>query len=207
VATLGEPVTFGLYEGAAEGFVGKRGLKLISDLGPEELTQKYLIRSNGKADGHILGFNRIAYAIVPDKTEKKVLINKVYQEVKPEPIPQTHTVLVPPDIQSFLDQFASDYLNQDPFKMLINYSDNFIHDAVIKEQMLYYWIPMMQSPSYIAATSAKIILTQLEIQGDNAVYSGFIKTNNYLDLIDTTIIRKEDGRWKIYGNQKKEAED
>jgi hypothetical protein len=203
LATLGEPVVFGLDEGTVEGFVGKRGLKLISDLGPEELTQKYLIRSNGKVDGRVLGFNRIAYAEVPDKDEGKLLINKVYEEVKPKPGHQTHTVAVPADIQIFLDQFASDYLNQEPNKIMLNYSDNFIHDGVTKNQMLYYWISEMQTPSLVAATSAKIILTQLEINGDTAVYSGFIKTNNYLDLLDTTVIQKEKGLWKIYGNQKK----
>jgi len=207
IATLGEPVTFGLYEGTAEEFVGKRGLKLISDLGPEELTQKYLIRSNGKMDGRVLGFNRIAYAVVPDKAEKKMLISKVYSEVKPEPVPQTHKVAVPPDIQAFLDHFASDYLSQEPNKIVLNYSDNYVHDGVTKDKILYNWITEMQSPSLVAATSAKIILTNLEIEGDTAVYSGFIKTNNYLDLVDTTILRKENGQWKFYGNQKKADED
>jgi hypothetical protein len=61
----------------------------------------------------------------------------------------------------------------------------------------------MQTPSHVAATSTKIIVTQLEINEDTAVYSGFIKTNNYLDLVDTAVIQKEKELWKIYGNQKK----
>jgi hypothetical protein len=61
-------------------------------------------------------------------------------------------------------------------------------------------------PSVKAITSANTILTNLQINGDIARYSGFTKTNMGYDLAEGIII-KENGQWKFYGNQKKADED
>ncbi len=60
----GEPWRFGIPEDQAEMFVTERGLKLISELGPKELANKYLVRSNGKIDGKPISWCRLIHARV-----------------------------------------------------------------------------------------------------------------------------------------------
>ena len=60
----GEPLKFGIAEGQASEFVTQRGLKVISDLGSEELAQKYLVRSDGTIDGTPTAYERIMHASV-----------------------------------------------------------------------------------------------------------------------------------------------
>jgi methyltransferase (TIGR00027 family) len=70
-ASKGEPWIFGIGEGEAENFVNQRGLVVLSDLRPDELTQQYLVRSDGSIDGRMLGCVRILHASVPGSTSKK----------------------------------------------------------------------------------------------------------------------------------------
>lgn len=65
VALRGEPYVFGIAPRELEAFVNLRGLALLSDLGPDELTQRYLIHSNGTISGKIAGFLRIVHVEVP----------------------------------------------------------------------------------------------------------------------------------------------
>jgi methyltransferase (TIGR00027 family) len=60
----GEPLKFGIAKGQANEFVTQRGLKVISDLGSEELAQKYLVRSDGTIDGTPTAYERIMHASV-----------------------------------------------------------------------------------------------------------------------------------------------
>ena len=63
-ADLGEPLTFGIDESAVRDFLAERGFELISDLGPRELEQRYLTRSDGRSYGRPYGFASIAHARV-----------------------------------------------------------------------------------------------------------------------------------------------
>jgi methyltransferase (TIGR00027 family) len=65
VEELGEPCIFGIEEGNVSSFLQRHGLELVSDLGPDELERRYLIRSDGGVDGHPFGFISIAHARVP----------------------------------------------------------------------------------------------------------------------------------------------
>lgn len=71
VASKGEPWIFGIEEGEAEQFVNQRGLVVLSLLDPEELTQKYLVRSDGSIDSTIPECVRILHVSVPGSTAKK----------------------------------------------------------------------------------------------------------------------------------------
>jgi methyltransferase (TIGR00027 family) len=206
VASYGEPITFGIYEGEAESYVNQKGLSLISDLGPQELTQKYLIRSNGKVDGRMHGFLRIAYANVPVKTLQEELMKKPYKAVNRGPSPTSHTVAVPVDIQAFFDQYNKDFLTHEFWRIMASYSEKYLDDGATKTFISYYWLMVCQVPSVKAITSSNTILTDLQINGDIARYSGFTKTNMGYDLAEGIMI-KENGQWKLYGNQKKADED
>lgn len=65
MAAQGEPYIFGIPEGEAEGFVNQRGLGVLADFGPDELTKRYLVRSDGSVDGPTARFLRIMQASVP----------------------------------------------------------------------------------------------------------------------------------------------
>ena len=60
----GEPWKFGIPEGRAAEFVAQRGLRVISDLGADELALKYLVRSDGTLDGRPTPYCRIIHAVV-----------------------------------------------------------------------------------------------------------------------------------------------
>ena len=61
----GEPMVTGWTPAEAAAFVAANGLVVIDDLGSERLMQRYLIGSDGQADGRILEGNRIIDARVP----------------------------------------------------------------------------------------------------------------------------------------------
>ena len=64
VAEGGEPLRFGVARGEMPAFVAARGLELLSDLGPEQLERRYLVRRERLA-GRPYGFVAIAHARVP----------------------------------------------------------------------------------------------------------------------------------------------
>jgi methyltransferase (TIGR00027 family) len=64
VAQSGEPLRFGIPRGSGARFVAERGLELVSDLAPEELRARYLVRRDGRLAGQPYGFVSIAHARV-----------------------------------------------------------------------------------------------------------------------------------------------
>jgi methyltransferase (TIGR00027 family) len=65
VSYRGEPFIFGLPEGQSAAYVRKRGLRVVSDLKPNDLEAKYLTRSDGSLDGPCPSAFRIMHAAVP----------------------------------------------------------------------------------------------------------------------------------------------
>ena len=63
VAEGGEPLRFGVDRACMPEFLGARGLELVSDLGPEQLERRYLVR-RGRLAGRPYGFVAIAHARV-----------------------------------------------------------------------------------------------------------------------------------------------
>ena len=64
LAAGGEPLLFGIPEGELEPYLVERGLQVISDLGPAELEERHLRRSDGRVAGRVYGFVGIAHAFV-----------------------------------------------------------------------------------------------------------------------------------------------
>ncbi len=60
----GEPWRYGIPEGQSERFCSERGLTLLSDLSPKDLTRKYLVRSDGTIDGEPSSYVRIIHAAI-----------------------------------------------------------------------------------------------------------------------------------------------
>jgi methyltransferase (TIGR00027 family) len=65
VASVGEPLITGWSKDQAAAFATREGLVVVSDLGPVELTQRYLIDSDGVPDGMIGEYQRIIHLRVP----------------------------------------------------------------------------------------------------------------------------------------------
>jgi methyltransferase (TIGR00027 family) len=65
VASVGEPFLTGWSPTQAAAFATREGLVVVSDLGPAELTARYLTGSDGQPDGMMGEFQRIIHARVP----------------------------------------------------------------------------------------------------------------------------------------------
>jgi O-methyltransferase involved in polyketide biosynthesis len=58
-----EPALFGIPDGATEAFLGRHGFRVLSDLGPRELEQRYTRGGEGRAR-RVLGCMRVVCAEV-----------------------------------------------------------------------------------------------------------------------------------------------
>lgn len=64
VERMGEPLRSGIPRGSAREYVEAVGLRLEEHLGPEDLTERYLIRSDGSVHGRPYGFMGFIHARV-----------------------------------------------------------------------------------------------------------------------------------------------
>jgi methyltransferase (TIGR00027 family) len=65
VAYKGEPFIFGIPEGKGIDYFQRRGLKVVSDIGPKELETRYLTGTDGSLVGPCASGFRIMYATMP----------------------------------------------------------------------------------------------------------------------------------------------
>ena len=65
VASVGEPFLTGWSQSQAAAIARREGLVVVSDLGPAELTARYLTGSDGQPDGMMGDFQRILHVRVP----------------------------------------------------------------------------------------------------------------------------------------------
>ncbi|MDX6698111.1 MAG: hypothetical protein QOE65_1508 [Solirubrobacteraceae bacterium] len=64
VESIGEPLRSGIPRGETAAFVGECGLRLESDLGPDDAVARHLTRSDGSLLGRPYGFGGLAHARV-----------------------------------------------------------------------------------------------------------------------------------------------
>ena len=65
LASVGEPLLTGWSQRQATDIATREGLAVVSDVGPAELTARYLIGTDGQPDGMMIEFPRIMHAQVP----------------------------------------------------------------------------------------------------------------------------------------------
>jgi O-methyltransferase involved in polyketide biosynthesis len=65
LASVGEPLLTGWSQRQASALATREGLVVVSDVGPAELTARYLIGADGQPDGMMVEFPRIMHARVP----------------------------------------------------------------------------------------------------------------------------------------------
>ena len=106
-------------------------------------------------------------------------------------------VKVPPDIQAFLDKMNEDVLSHDIKKVMSHYSDRFLHSGVRKGEAEQRFKQLIGS-----TTSAKAVVTEFVPAGDRANLTGFLTSNLGRFPMGGTSMIKENGEWKLYGNQR-----
>ncbi|MDQ7821201.1 MAG: SAM-dependent methyltransferase [Candidatus Eremiobacteraeota bacterium] len=209
VAEKGEPFTFGIDEGQAGHYLNLQGLALVYDLGPPELTSRYLSRSDGRPDGKMSGFFRIASAAVPKPGERGALISKALLSRGKTAHPEERQALEPPrDIGAFLDEYCAALSKHDVSAVMSSYSDSYLDGGEDKLAIQLFWDHSLMRPSYRAMKGVRIFLTRCEVKGDRAEINGYIRSSIGLDPLtidpdEPAVIVREQGRWKWYGNQRK----
>ncbi|HOW56464.1 MAG TPA: hypothetical protein PKZ12_00565 [Smithellaceae bacterium] len=110
-------------------------------------------------------------------------------------------VQVPADVQAFFDKFAKDIATQKMDVIGANYSDKFMQNGFNKEGFLY-----VLSGSISMVTKYSVKLTKYEVDKNNPNIAhiegsadlGFMTA----DFVPGSMMIKENGEWKWYGNQK-----
>ncbi len=110
-------------------------------------------------------------------------------------------IRIPQDVQSFLDQFRKDILTYDIKKISLHYSDNFKQDGYDRKAFLDV---LNRTVSFVSKYEIK--LTRFEAGENN---TDIVLVDGSVDLgptrapfADGSMIIKESGVWKWYGNQK-----
>jgi pimeloyl-ACP methyl ester carboxylesterase len=105
------------------------------------------------------------------------------------------------DVQVLFDQFRKDVLSYDMKKINIHYAANFKQDGYSREA---YLAILNKTISFVSNYVIK--LTKIEPDKDNpdiAIIEGSVDLGSMtVPLVDGSMIIREDGVWKWYGNQK-----
>ncbi len=202
--TIGEPYIFGIDPQKIETFINLRGLAFLSDLGPADLTQCYLICSDGKALGKIAGFLRIVLAEVPDSSEGLLLTQKAKKQMKRIASDNVLTtkiprVPIPDEVQAFLNDYSSCIERKDFNALIPFYSEDFRDQGLSRDQVVTQ-IRNVYLDSHI--DQAKIVLTKFKQKENRASIDGYIQRYGFrTPLMVLEIIKEADGRWRWYGDQ------
>lgn len=201
VSTRSEPYVFGLQPRYFETFVQQRGLKALSDLGPAQLSDRYLIDSQGKPRGKIAEFLRIAEVEVPPPVERQALINRATG--KPVSAINTslqHRVPIPDDVQALLDRHTQFFKAKDLDAVMTNYSDRYSNNGRRKDMVESFIANAFRRADF---DHFQVVVTRFKQEGDRARIDGFVDRKAFRSPLVITHIRKEaDGKWRWYGNQR-----
>jgi methyltransferase (TIGR00027 family) len=201
VSLYGEPYIFGIAPPTIEAFVNLRQLALVSDLGPMELTQRYLIRTDGTVNGKIAEFLRIAHATVPTTAESDRLYRRAKKHLSPSDSgPQCNPVTIPEDVQTFLRRYSQDLMKKDLEALMTHFTDKFLNNGYTKPDIYSFLYRGIQRQTF---HRHEITLTRFGREGDIVNIDGYVSRQGYrIPLMITGIIREADGKWRWYGNQR-----
>jgi phosphatidylethanolamine-binding protein (PEBP) family uncharacterized protein len=104
----------------------------------------------------------------------------------------------PADVQKFLDDFGAAAEGKDVEAVLKFYSDKFLLNGKGKEMVRQTWIRAMQaSPK----RTFRVVLKSFKQEGGIGHVTGNILTNGVTLPLRTSMMIKENGAWRWYGNQ------
>jgi hypothetical protein len=122
---------------------------------------------------------------------KAILYSLEFQPGKDE------LVKVPPDIQGFFDKYCSDVVSHDLAKVMLHYSDRYLHSGSKMGEVERFHRQFINS-----TTSFEVGITDFVPAGDKFYLTGFVSHNGAKFPLSGTSIIKENGEWKWYGNQR-----
>jgi CubicO group peptidase (beta-lactamase class C family) len=140
-----------------------------------------------------------AHAPFPTSIHYSPLFDLVASAVKRERPPKKpiNAVELPPDVKAFITDFNQTVFDLDRKKIADSFSDRFLYNGGTKQMILRVLIGTI---SYWSKT--KFILTKFEPEGDIAKIEGIIKDKYFeAPLMPGSMLIKENGQWKWYGNQ------
>ncbi len=109
-------------------------------------------------------------------------------------------VELPPDVEAFFKAAMSNRLSHDLARIMADYSDRYLNSGMKKGEMGRFLQPYIGS-----LTSERAVITDFVPAGDRAYYTGFVVSNLGTFQAGETSIIKENGEWKLYGNQRDPA--
>lgn len=204
VAFRGEPYVFGIAPRKIKAFVNLRGMALLSDLGPQDLTRRYLIQSNGKASGKIAEFLRIVHVEVPEATRRAALMQRAQEKMKhftgKKGLDATHhRVEVPEDVQALLDRYCNAVKTKNFSALPDCFSSRYLSNGRTRETVVGW---LKRTYEDLTVDEYKIVLTHLRMDGNRAKIDGFFNRKGFrTPLMIQDIIKEVDGQWRWYGNQ------
>ena len=136
---------------------------------------------------------------ISDTKEISEDLRKVAYSVKIKPGKEA-LVKLTPDIKEFIDQYIKDQLSHDIKRVMSHFSDQFLNNGAKKAQVEAFtnnYLPFM--------TSSEWGITVFEPKGAKAYLAGY-STSNFGTYPLEMMLMKENGQWKIHGNQKKSQE-
>jgi methyltransferase (TIGR00027 family) len=202
VAFQGEPYVFGIAPQNLESFVNHRGLALLSDLGPQQLSRRYLVDSQGQPRGKIAEFLRIVHVEVPESAERERLIAQTI--VPPKKLRNSHEqakrVEVPAGVQQLLESQVRCFKTKDLEALKKNYSESYSHNGRSKSDLISFVSQAFGSADF---EHFNIVLTSFERDGDRAIIDGYVDRKDYrTPLVIQHIAKESDGKWRWIGNQR-----
>jgi hypothetical protein len=148
----------------------------------------YLATKKGDVLVHV---NLISYGGKVGDDLKAILYSLQFEPGRDEPLK------VPPDVQEFLDKVRNDIVSHDLAKVMSHYSDRFLNSGEKKGEFERMWRWMIGS-----VTSINETVTDFVAAGDKAYLAGFVTFNFGIATLREFSIIKENGEWKLYGNQR-----
>jgi hypothetical protein len=123
-------------------------------------------------------------------------LTAILQTLQYEPT-RDKQVLLPPDVQAFLDSFRAAWISHDLAKFTSHYSDKYLNSGVRKGEIERFYKPILD-----AVASCETTIVEFVAAGDRAHLAGWSTLNGERRPVTTPTIIKENGEWKWYGNQK-----
>ncbi len=106
-------------------------------------------------------------------------------------------IKVSADVQEFYDQYTKDIVSHDIAKVMGHFSEEFLDNGSRKSDVESFLKMVI-----FGVSSYQQNFTKFNSQEDKAYISGFVAVNGSMKFPLKDSLKKENGHWKIYGNQK-----
>ena len=104
-------------------------------------------------------------------------------------------VELPDDIQELFDQLSRDIVSHDLEKVILHYSDQFLHNGICKADVEAFYKRVI-----FGVHSFHVNVTRFKSQKNMAYMAGYADANQMRVPLPGMSLIKENGQWKFYGN-------